>query len=151
MVTHKKSSGFTLIELLIVAIIIAVLVALNSPAYQEKISKEKRPDAQAGLEGLQYAQKSFRKNCPQYATAISSTTMSCDPVKGYKLVYSALSPAGHYSLTILTPTAATAEIEAKKSYTLLAVPIKNDAYCTSFTLDQDGHKNATHEDCWLNP
>ncbi len=147
---QKKSLGFTLLELLIVVIILALIAGFYSPAYQQKIAKEKRTDAIAGLEDLQHAQELFRANCPQYATAISTLESSCDPVKGYKLLHKTLSPKENYTLTIIAPTVTTPTTEAGKSYTLLAVPIENDRHCLSFTLNQDNNKGATHSDCWDN-
>ena len=145
-----KSFGFTLLELMIVAVILAIITGFYSPAYQQKIAEKKRPDAIAGLERLQRAQEVFRLSCSQYATAISSIKSSCDPETGYHLFYSTLSPEENYSLTIISPTVTTSTLEAEKFYTLLAVPIKNDKHCLSFTLNQDNNRSATHSDCWKN-
>ena len=145
-----KSFGFTLLELMIVAVILAIIAGFYSPAYQQKIAREKRPDARAGLESLQRAQEVFRTSCSQYATAISPIENSCDPVKGYNLLYSALSPEENNTLTIISPTVTTPTIEAEESYTLLAVPIENDKHCLRFTLNQDNNRSATHSDCWKN-
>lgn len=145
-----RSFGFTLFELMIVAVILAIIASFYSPAYQQRIAEKKRPDAIAGLENLQRAQEVFRLSCSQYATAISLIESSCDPVKGYRLFYSPLSPEENYSLTIISPTVTTSILEAGESYTLLAVPIENDRHCLSFTLNQDNNRSATHSDCWKN-
>lgn len=145
-----ESFGFTLLELMIVAVILAIIAGFYSPAYQQKIAEAKRPDANVGLKNLQRAQEVFRTSCSQYATTISSTESSCDPVKGYNLLYSTLSPEENYTLTIISPTATTPTIEAGESYTLLAIPIENDKHCLSFTLNQDDNRSATHSDCWKN-
>jgi len=47
------SAGFTLIELMVVVVIIAILVSVAYPSYQDSVRKARRGDAQAEL--IQYA------------------------------------------------------------------------------------------------
>ncbi|MCK5727753.1 MAG: hypothetical protein KAG10_08635 [Methylococcales bacterium] len=145
--TKHHSNGFTLIELMIVGIGIAIFLIMHSPAYKLEIAKQKRPDAVAGLQQLQKIQELFREKCPRYASNVTSSVEICDPEKGYQLHHEALSPDGHYSLSIIHPTTRSSEREMRETYTLLAVPLEQDIHCASFTLDQDGNKNATHNDC----
>lgn len=146
--TKRRSNGFTLIELMVVGIGITIFLIMHSPAYKLKVAEQKRPDAVAGLQQLQKYQEQFREACPRYATSINPSVVNCDPEKGYQLQHTALSPEGHYALSIIEPTSQSSEREVREIYTLLAVPLVQDRHCTSFTLDQDGHKNATHDDCW---
>ena len=49
----KRAPGFTLIELMIVVAVVAILVAIAYPSYQEQIRKSRRAQAKADL--VEYA------------------------------------------------------------------------------------------------
>jgi len=63
MVKAHKNKGMTLIELMIVVVIVAILVAIAYPSYQEHITKARRVDAQAVLmEAAQFMERHYTTN-----------------------------------------------------------------------------------------
>ena len=69
-----KHSGFTLIELMIVVAIVAILVGLALPNYQQSIRKSRRADAQTDL--LEFANTAERifTATNSYATVVLPTS-----------------------------------------------------------------------------
>lgn len=61
--------GFTLIELVIVIAVVAILLAVAVPSFQEQMAKSRRADAFSTLGQLQLAQEQWRASNPSYATA----------------------------------------------------------------------------------
>ena len=70
-VRFKSVSGFTLIELVIVVTIVAILLAVALPGYQEQVRKTKRSLARAELQELLGRQEQFFVNNRSYATTLS--------------------------------------------------------------------------------
>jgi len=64
-----RQRGFTLIELVIVIAIVAILVAIAVPAYQDYVVRGRRTEAMTGLADLQLRQEQFRTNNPSYSLA----------------------------------------------------------------------------------
>lgn len=62
----RTAAGFTLIELMIVVVIIAVLLAIAIPSFNEYIRRSRRAEAIAGLQQMQLAQERWRSNNPTY-------------------------------------------------------------------------------------
>ena len=122
-----KNSGFTVIELVVVVTIIAILVAIAYPSYQDSIRKSRRGDAQSDL--LQFAGTAER---------IFTQTNS--------YVTSAL-PADTDIYTYSFPVAITA-----LTYTIRATPtaVQSADRCGTMTLTQTGQKTntGTEADCW---
>ena len=54
----RRDAGFTLIELMIVVVVLAILVSLAYPAYQDQVRKSRRALAKADL--VEYAQMAER-------------------------------------------------------------------------------------------
>lgn len=158
MTTPKKHSGFTLIELMIVIAIIGVLAMVAYPAYQNYSTRTKRSDAKVALVQLQQAQEKYRANCPQYATAINTTTRSCT-TGSYNLVGKTTSEKAYYNLSISIPTTCTANstTPAAACYILTATATSDqatDTACATLIINQDGLKtsngSATTDanNCW---
>jgi type IV pilus assembly protein PilE len=132
---HKK--GFTIIELMIVLAIVAILVALAVPSFQDTIRKSRRSDAMNAILGIHLAQERYRANNIAYGD-LAALGIADDPMP---------SPDGHYNLTITG--------EAATTYTIAADALgdqDNDA-CRDFTLTFDAGvitKTADGDDatCW---
>lgn len=65
----KGESGFSLIELMIVIGIVALLVGIAIPSYQEFVRKARRGDTQQLMMNYANLQEIWRSNNAQYATA----------------------------------------------------------------------------------
>ena len=85
--------GFTLVEVLVVLLIVAVLSLFAWPALHGHWLRARRADGQLALMQLQQHQARWRTDHPGYGTAAD-------------LGAPAVSPQGHYRLTVLEPGAA---------------------------------------------
>lgn len=130
---RNKTKGFTLIELMISVAILAIIIAIAVPAYNNQVQKTRRADAQAGLlNAAQILERCFTR---------TNTYVGCDSDVPNE------SPDGFYTLGF-------DKGPAQSSYTLQAVPQGNQASdgCKTFFLDHRGNKsnsaNATADRCW---
>ncbi len=138
--TNARKKGFTIIELMIVLAIVAILVALALPSFQDVIRKSRRSDAMNAILGIHLAQERWRVNNILYAS-IDDLGLEGD------IADTMTSPDEHYNLTI--------PANAATSYTILATALGdqvNDS-CGNFTLTftaGDIDKTATGDDdlCW---
>ncbi len=127
--TRVKNSGFTLVELLIVIAVVAILVALAYPSYQNSMQKTRRADAQGDLmEFAGIAERIYTQTNPNsYATVTL--------------------PSNTDYYTFSFPVAVTAT-----TYTIRATPtaIQNSDACGSMNLTQTGLKthSGTLAGCW---
>ena len=91
-----KHSGFTLIEILIVIAIVAILVALALPNYNESVRKARRSDAQQDLlEFAGTAERVFTRT-NSYITVDDTTPAATDY---YTYSFPAAATATTYSIT----------------------------------------------------
>lgn len=130
---NPTKNGFTLVELLIVMAIIAVLVSLGYPSYQEYLIQSRRTDGQASLLDLANRMEDYYAEHNTYASATLATgNVDTD------VLPSSTSPALWYNLSIVT--------QDDRTYLLQATPQKaqtNDKTCQSLTLNSLGEKNIT--------
>jgi len=136
----KRMPGFTLIELLVVVTVIGILAVVAYPTYQDQVRKGRRADARTALLNVALAQEKFRATCNEYARLIGNARV-CDNATpaNNRLIGTATSLDGHYTVTIANASATT--------YTLTATAIStspqwDDPYCRSLSIDQDKVKTA---------
>lgn len=135
-IRRRTCRGWTLIELMIAALVLAVLVGLAYPAYNNQVIKARRADGRALLyEAAQKQQQFFTVN-----NAFTSTIGSGG------LEMTGTSQEGYYTLSV----AATAT-----TYTLTAnrvAPQTKDTWCGDLTLTHLGVKGETGtwtaDQCW---
>ncbi len=140
-VTSRTRRGFTLIELVIVMAIIAILVAIALPSYQDSVRKSRRGAAKSLLVELAQRYERFHTINNTYA-GFFATIPAGDlqsPTTGGPAFYN-----------ILEPVAGTATV-----YTLSAVPQgsqTDDVRCMTLTLNQAGVRTESGTgvlaDCW---
>jgi type IV pilus assembly protein PilE len=97
---YQRQSGFTLIEVMIVVVIIAILVGVGLPSYNNAITRSNRADAQAALMGFAQAmERRYQQNLNYLSAATGgSDTGTPDPT-----VYVGTAPVegrALYNLTI---------------------------------------------------
>lgn len=95
--TH--SYGFNLIELMITVVIIGILAAIAYPSYIKYMKQTRRSDAQIALSEIASREEKFFAQCRTYTTALNGTIPACTG-----LGYIAISPGGHYALSIVGDT-----------------------------------------------
>lgn len=136
----KVHQGFTLIELMIALGIIAILVAVALPAYQNTMIDSRRADAKIALTDAAARQERWFTENNGYTTNVNNIGGSDGSLK---------SPDEHYAITISTPCGDTT------CFTLTATPQgaqADDTYCGNLTLTHLGEKGnsgaADVEECW---
>ena len=122
-----KTTGFTLVELMIVIAVMAILVALALPNYQQSIRKGRRADAQTDL--IEFAGQAERVFTQTNSYATAALPVDTD----------------FYTFTFSVAASATA-------YTVQAAPKtgQDQDGCGSMSLDQAGLRTKTGSltDCW---
>ncbi len=139
----SKQRGFTLLEVMIVVVIVAGLLLIAVPLYQDQILKTRRTDAMAGLQDLASRQEKFLLDRSTYVWVADLSSIG----------WPTTSPEEWYDLSI-TPEAA--DCDLINCYELVATPAsgspqEDDEECTSFTLKSSGAKEATgtrSDECW---
>lgn len=143
---RKLQKGFTLIELLIVLVIVAILVMVAVPTYQEQVQRGKRAEGKAFLLDLASRQERFYTQYAKYTSVASGG--NC-PGEGCGLgMDDNESPEGRYEATIdCLPDDGTCT-----SYTITATPQTPDDRCTTLTYTSAGVKGSTGtgtvDYCW---
>ena len=89
--------GFTLIEVMIAVVIVAILVAVALPAYQNSIRKSRRSEAFAALSNVQQMQERHRSSQPVYAASLTDARNAVPPGLGMAGVRTA---NGYYDLAL---------------------------------------------------
>ena len=137
--------GFTLVELLIVIVVLAILVGIAYPSYQNYVTKSRRADAKSMLSQVASRQEQFFLNNKTYSSSVT-------------VVWAAggVSEAGYYTLGI-TDQDGSGVGEIATGYRLSATPVVGgpqaaDSDCLAFRLDSRGNRDVTGsappEDCW---
>lgn len=164
MMNRNTNAGFSLIELMVTVLVVAILVSIAVPTYQNSVRKARRTEARSALVDLQAREERYFSMNPSqgyttsaaslgYAASGVTTDMNGTPMSvgsGYYTVQIAPGPNG------LAPTANTTG-----QYTITATAVGaqlKDAGCQSFTLDQSGIQGAvdsggastaaTVSNCW---
>jgi type IV pilus assembly protein PilE len=144
---RHTAHGFTLIELMITIVVLAILVSIAYPAYQDQMRKARRAEAQIALIELANLEERYFANIspPRYTTTIVGSNF---------LNYTSTSSGGNYTLSI-SSTDVTTRFTAQAQ---VAAGSKQagDTRCWTFTLTnlgvravQEKTTNAdTTTECW---
>lgn len=140
-VQRSAARGFTLIELMIAVAIVALLVAIVLPSYQESIAKSRRAEGRnALLKGAQLQERFYTTRTAPIQYANTAALPGLFGVTGVT-VYSGEDPnlaAGHYTITVEAPSL-TCPIAS--CFVLRAAPQGRhapDAPCGDLTLSSTG-------------
>jgi type IV pilus assembly protein PilE len=146
-----RTKGFTLIELMIVVAVIALLVGIAYPSYQESVHKSRRGVGQGALMGLASAmQRFYTEGSPSTYVGVAA---SGPPGPPDSAIYPSAAPldgaAKDYNLIIQSAAAST--------FTLRAIPRDNHVgdKCGTLTLESSGQRGitggasgVTWQNCW---
>lgn len=110
-----RMQGFTLIELMISVAIVAILVAVALPVFNDSVRKGRRAEAFAALAGVQQAQERWRANNSKYA---DDTKLTAALPGGLGL--GATTSGGYYAVAIDAPVAASPAATDSTDYTVTA-------------------------------
>ena len=142
-----RQTGITLLEMMIVLVIVAILVAVAYPSYQDHIVRSNRAVGASTLLEVAARQEQFFANNASYA----STTAQM----GYPAAYHVDRDGeqGTAASSIYLITVANVSTAPELDYTLTAAPQNwqtRDTDCGSLTLNDRGVKDrtGTGDRCW---
>jgi type IV pilus assembly protein PilE len=118
--------GFTLVEVLIAMVIVAILVAVALPNFNNSQRKSRRSDAMGALTSWQQAEERWRSNNPAYATSASSLNVAAGSPLNFYSIAATVESASQGTTYILTATANAGTSQA------------NDAGCQVLAVKVDG-------------
>jgi type IV pilus assembly protein PilE len=131
-----KLFGFTLVELLICLVMVAILMGIAYPSYQNFIIKARRADAQNELLKAQIQQSNYRITHPTYIDNSNATGL---PSNNIYYTFSVVSASAHTYLM-----KAEAKINSSQNNDELA--------CKSLFIDQNSRQTIDGEientACW---
>ena len=139
----KRPTGFSLIELLVAVAILAIIMAIAVPSYQQYIIKSHRIDAVQSLTDLSNRLERYYTENNTYASATIGAAAATD------VLPAAGSSGGYYDLSIVsagtTAHAYTIQATAKGAQS-------SDTVCSNFTLTDTGILGVSGSgsviDCW---
>jgi len=136
---RRRSGGFTLIELMIAVAIVAILVSIAYPAYDDSVRKSRRGQVKADMAELAQRAERWHTVNNTYVGFWASVPTShlVSPRTGGNVAY---------NLT---------QAEAANTFTITATPTggqTKDTRCGTLTLNQAGQKTKSGTgslaDCW---
>ena len=127
----KNNTGFTLIELMIAVVVLAILAMVAIPAYNDSVQKARRSDAKSTLTQVASRMEQFFLDNKTYTTDMTALGYTASP---------AASIDGHYTVSVVTPTAGCPIVTC---YQLQAAPQNTDTNCQTLTLNSIGTQGVT--------
>jgi len=122
---RSRASGFTLIELMITVAVLALLVAIAYPSYQQQVMRGRRSSAKAAMMDIANREQQYLLATRGYAnTAALQAT-------GYAIP---ADTANFYTWAVAVPAGAV------PTYTITFTPIGAQTADGALTLDQAGNR-----------
>lgn len=146
--TCNNVKGFTLIELVVVVFIVALLLTLTLPGYQDQLRKTRRALGGAELLEVMMRQEQFFVDHKRYAGDLTELDYPASPYAVDPQGSAVIAAAGDrvYLIDITT---------LQNAYTLYAIPQLSQAQdhlCGTLSLDSLGIRRAAGvqaaQDCW---
>jgi type IV pilus assembly protein PilE len=132
--SSRRIGGFTLIELMITVVVLAIIVAIAVPSYQQQVRKSRRADARNAILDLAGREERF--------LSISNSYSQIPGDVGYA-GFPATVNNGYYQLTVASPDLTQPGVTP--SYLITATyfgPQVADTDCAQFTVNQLGQQAA---------
>jgi type IV pilus assembly protein PilE len=132
----RRNGGFTLIELMITVVILAIIVGIAMPAYNQQTQKARRADARNALLDIAGREERFLSVSNAYSVLPSAV--------GYAgAAWPQVVTNGYYSVTVTVPDPAYLGAGPSFIITATAVGIQaSDTTCATFTVNQIGKQVA---------
>lgn len=131
-----KPSGFTLVELLICLLMVAILMSIAYPSYQNFIIKARRADAQSELLKAQIQQSNYRITHPTYIDNNNATGLPSDNT--------------YYTFSVVSASSHTYLLKAEAN--INNSQNNDDLACRNLFIDQNSRKTKDGElentACW---
>jgi type IV pilus assembly protein PilE len=146
--TRRRDKGFTLIELIVVVLIVALLLTLILPAYQEQLRGTRRSLGRAELLKVMTRQEQYFLDHKRYAETLTDLGLPENPyaINSQGDAVPSIAKGRIYLISLVTNN---------YSYTLTAVPQLSqsaDRVCGTLSLASTGLKQSTGEgsvqECW---
>jgi type IV pilus assembly protein PilE len=135
LLSSRRIGGFTLFELMITVVVLAIIVGIAVPAYQQQVRKSRRADARNAVLDLAGREERF--------LSISNSYSQTPADVGYGSPFPVTVNNGYYQLTVAVPDPAQGGVTP--SYIITATylgPQVADAECAQFTVNQLGQQAA---------
>jgi type IV pilus assembly protein PilE len=141
------AAGFTLIELMVVVVVLAILVAVAYPGYQDHLRKAKRAEGKTALLKTAQVLERWYSDRGTYGTSPAppavATAIDVAPLFGKALttpIYSGENATDNKSSYTITAAAATLACPVDACFVITATPNAPfvDPVCGSFTLTSTG-------------
>lgn len=143
---NLKAEGFSLLELMIVVAIIAILVTIAYPSYEEYVLRANRTEAKNLVMRVASEEEKFYSTFNRYSGSMGARTT--DPAtSGLNITASTSSGSGdnaYYDVAI-------ALTNGTQGYTITATPRgsqQSDDRCGPMAITHLGVKTASEERCW---
>jgi type IV pilus assembly protein PilE len=133
----RGSAGFTLIELMIAVAVVAILVTIALPSYQDHMRKGRRAAAQTFLIDTATRQQQYLLDARSYAVGAAAMTALNMAIPG--------EVAAYYTITV-EPAAPT----TPPTYRIVATPIAGSAQAAdgALTIDESGARTRAGVPGW---
>ena len=124
-------AGFTLIELMVVLAILAIIMMIAIPAFNDQVRRANRAEAIARINDLVLAQERWRSENPAYGTDAEITTPDLKK----------------YAVAVSGPTATNFVIEATASGDQVNDKVSGTS-CTPLRYERTANPQRTPAACW---
>ena len=142
--------GFTLLEMLITVAMVAILMAIATPSYNEYVRRSARADAQLVLQQAANHLERIYAECNSYVLRDASTVPPCNTSVNandalpLELTRAPLDGTQRYTIAV--------EQLAAQAYTLNAAPLDATDPCGTFSMQSNGTRTVTGtlgaDACW---
>jgi type IV pilus assembly protein PilE len=140
--SSRRIGGFTLVELMITVVVLAIIVGIAVPSYQQQVRKSRRADARNAILDLAGREERFLSISNSYSQTPTDVGYTVFPVTVNN---------GYYRLSVVAPDPAQGGVSPSFSITATTFGVQvGDTDCASFSVNQLGQQTALNSGGALN-